>query len=145
MPNPRDLINESDFLRGNVKQYKVIVDDATLVMDDALIAKIKEWVRTARMSSRKDRRGGTVPETPDAWLINRLTGLLATGSHDNRVRRSRTADLHRSRLDATRQMDHPFSMAADCIWRKSPPEYRTFSLPGKAGVAMGVRRWAGAR
>ena len=34
IPNLRDLINESDFLRGNVNKYKVIVDDATLIMDD---------------------------------------------------------------------------------------------------------------
>jgi hypothetical protein len=64
VPNPRDLINESDFMRGNAGKYKVIVDDATLIMDDALIAKIEQWVRAGGIFITQGQTGRHSPETP---------------------------------------------------------------------------------
>ena len=77
--NPRDLINESDFMRGNTDKYKVIIDNGTLIMDDALIAKIGDWVRAGGIFITQGESGRHSPETPDAWPISRLTGYRVTG------------------------------------------------------------------
>jgi len=83
MPNPRDLINETDVMRGNIGKYKVIADDATLVMDNALIDKIEQWVRAGGIFITQGQTGRHSPEKADNWYINRLTGYLPIGDNDN--------------------------------------------------------------
>jgi hypothetical protein len=142
VPDPRDLLNESDFLRGNVNKYKVIVDDATLIMDDALIAKIEQWVRAGGIFITQGQTGRHSPETPDAWLINRLTGYRAVGNNDN-GRVSAIAGQPIFTDPAWTQLDKsgwPVVGGAGLYLEKVAPECRDIlAWPNKAGIAMGVR------
>lgn len=142
MPNPRDVINESDFLRGNVNKYKVIVDDATLIMDEALIAKIEEWVRAGGIFITQGQTGRHTPETPDAWPINRLTGYRAIGDNDN-SRVSAIAGQPIFTDPAWTQFEKgglPVLGGAGLYLEKVAPECQDIlTWPNKAGIAMGVR------
>jgi hypothetical protein len=142
VPGPRDLIGESDFLRGNVNKYKVIVDDATLIMDDALIAKIEQWVRAGGIFITQGQTGRHSPETPDAWLISRLTGYRAVGNNDN-WRVSAIAGQPIFTDPAWTQRDKsglPVLGGAGSYLEKVAPECQDIlAWPNKAGIAMGVR------
>ena len=139
---PAHLIGESDFLRGNVNKYKVIVDDATLIMDEALVAKIEQWVRGGGIFITQGQTGRHRPETPDAWPINRLTGYRAGGNNDN-WRVSAIAGQPIFTDPAWTQLDKngsPVLGGAGLYLEKVAPECQDIlTWPNKAGIAMGVR------
>ena len=142
IPNPRDVINESDIMRGSVGKYKVIIDDATLVMDDSLIDKIEQWVRAGGIFITQGQTGRHSPEKADAWRINRLTGYLPIGDNDN----SRIAAIPGQPIftdPAWSKVDKnglPVLGGAGLYLQKVTPECQDIlKWTGTAGIAMGVR------
>ena len=109
MPGPRDLLNESDFGRGNANKYKVIVDDSTLIMDDELIAKIEAWVRAGGTFITQGHTGRHSPTVPDTWPIHRSDRLSRYQLQRQRASRCRagTAHLLRSAVEQNRSQWQP--------------------------------------
>ncbi len=142
MPDPRDLIAESDIMRGTVSKYKVIVDDATLVMDDALIDKIDAWVRAGGIFITQGQTGRHSVLAADAWPISRLTGYKSIGNNDNwRVAAIPGQTIFKDPA-WTKTDDHgaPVLGAAGNFFQKVAPECQDIlAWPGNAGVAMGIR------
>lgn len=142
MPNPRDMITESDFMRGTVDKYKVIVDDATLVMDDALVGKIEAWVRAGGTFVTQGQTGRHSPTEPNSWPIERLTGYHSIGNNDNwRVAAVPGQPIFHDPLwTKTDDRGTPALGAAGNFFKKVAPECQDILMwPGNAGVAMGVR------
>lgn len=141
-PNPRDLINESDFARGTVNKYQVIIDDATLVMDEALITQIETWVRAGGIFITQGQTGRHTPEKPDAWPINRLTGYRAIGNNDNwRVGAIAGQPIFTDPIwTQTEGEGLPVVGGSGLFLEKVAPECQDIlAWPNKAGIAMGVR------
>jgi hypothetical protein len=140
VPNPRDLINESDFARGNAQKYKVIIDDATLVMDEALIDRIEAWVRAGGIFVTQGHTGRHTPEIPDAWPINRLTGYKPVGYNDN----SRVAPVDGQTVFADpawskRDAHRPAVGGAGVFLEKVAPECEDILMWEDGKIAMGMR------
>ncbi|HEY3330985.1 MAG TPA: alpha-amylase family protein [Capsulimonadaceae bacterium] len=142
LPNPRDVITETDFGRGNAGRYRVIVDDATLVMDDALVAQIEAWVRAGGIFITQGQTGRHSPEVPDTWTISRLTGYKVIGNNDNwRVGpiagQPIFTDPAWSKTDPN---GTPSVGGAGVLLEKVSPECQDILRWGKDGpIAMGVR------
>lgn len=141
-PDPRDAINESDFLRGTVKRYRVIVDDSTLIMDDDLIAKIEAWVRAGGTFITQGQSGRHSSTVADSWPISRLTGYKVIGENGN----GRVAALPgqpiftNPRWSQTDAGGRPVVGAAGVLYEKVAPECRDIlTWAGGAGIAMGIR------
>jgi hypothetical protein len=140
VPNPRDLINESDFFRGNADRYKVIIDDATLVMDEALIDRIEAWVRAGGIFVTQGHTGRHTPEIPDAWPINRLTGYKPVGYNDN----SRVAPVDGQTVFSDpawskRDAHGPAVGGAGVFLEKVAPECQDILIWADGKIAMGMR------
>jgi hypothetical protein len=141
MPNPRDCINESDFMRGNADKYKVIVDDATLIMDEALIDKIEAWVRAGGIFITQGQSGRHTPETPNAWPINRLTGYKSVSNNDNwRVGPVDGQPIFTDPLWTKRDANGPVLGAAGELLEKVAPECQDILKWPNGAIAMGVRQ-----
>ncbi|MFA6292358.1 MAG: beta-galactosidase [Victivallales bacterium] len=141
IPNPRDCINESDFMRGNVGKYKVVVDDATLIMDDALVVKIEEWVKAGGIFITQGQSGRHTPETPDAWPMNRLTGYKSVGNNDNwRVGPVDGQPIFTDPLWSKRDANGPVLGGAGVLMEKVAPDCQDILKWPNGAIAMGVRQ-----
>ncbi len=142
MPNPRDLINEIDFTRGNVNKYKVIVDDATLIMDDQLIAKIDEWVRAGGIFITQGQTGRHSPDTPDTWPIEKLTGYKFVRNNDNwRVGAIDGQPIFTDPLWTKKEANGtPVLGGAGVQFEKVAPECQDILQWPNKTIAMGVRQ-----
>jgi hypothetical protein len=145
LPHPRDVIVETDFARGPAARYKVIIDDNTMIMDEALIDRIDAWVRAGGIFIATGHGGRHTPETPNAWPINRLTGYRVIGFNDN---------LRYGGLPGQQILTNPYWFqqeakgrpalgGAGLLLEKVAPECTDVlgweTTYGKSGVAMGVR------
>jgi len=143
LPCPRDMIVESDLVRGNVDKYHVIIDDNTLVMDDALLARIEEWVRAGGIFMTYGHTGQHSPLAADTWAISRLTGYRVVGDNDNsgfRVVPGQTI-LTNPLLSVPDADGKPHRLAgAGLLLQKAAPECRDLmAWEGDQGIALGVR------
>ncbi|HEY3418655.1 MAG TPA: hypothetical protein VGM23_17400, partial [Armatimonadota bacterium] len=142
VPYPRDEVTEMDFMRDTVGKYQVIIDDATLVMDDALIAKIEQWVKDGGIFITQGQTGRHSPEAPDTWPINRLTGYKVVGNNDNwRVTtipgQPIFTDPAWTQKDAR---NTPLVGGAGCLLEKVAPECQDILMwADNKSIAMGVR------
>ncbi|HEY3398925.1 MAG TPA: hypothetical protein VGM19_14850 [Armatimonadota bacterium] len=84
LPYPRDVLVEGDFARGNADRYQIILDDNTMVMDEALVTRIEAWVRAGGTFIACGHSGQHTPEVANAAPISRLTGYKMIGNDDNR-------------------------------------------------------------
>ena len=140
VPNPRDLLNESDFFRGNADRYRVIIDDATLVMDEALIGKIEAWVRAGGIFVAQGQSGRHTPVQKDAWLINRLTGYKAIGNNDNwRVSPVAGQPVFTDPAWLKTDANGPAMGGAGLLLEKVAPECQDILKWPNGAIAMGVR------
>jgi hypothetical protein len=141
LPNPRDMITERDFFSGNAERYKVIVDDATLVMEPALVDRIDAWVRAGGIFVVQGHSGRHTPTQKNAWLINRLTGYKVVGFNDNsRVKpvdgQPIFTDPVWSKIDVH---GRPVVGGAGVYLEKVAPECQNILQWHKGAIAAGVR------
>ena len=140
VPNPRDLINESDFSRGNADRYKVIIDDATLIMDETLIDRIEAWVRAGGMFVTQGHTGRHTPTAKDAWPINRLTGYRPVGNNDNwRVEPVPGQPIFTDPVWSKRDAHGPAVGGAGLLLEKVASECQNILQWPNGAIAMGVR------
>ncbi|MCY2995975.1 MAG: beta-galactosidase [Planctomycetota bacterium] len=140
VPNPRDLINERDFSRGNADRYKVIIDDATLIMDETLIDRIEAWVRAGGMFVTQGHTGRHTPTAKDAWPINRLTGYRPVGNNDNwRVEPVPGQPIFTDPVWSTRDAHGPAVGGAGLLLEKMASECQNILQWPNGAIAMGVR------
>lgn len=64
-----------DLVDGRVAQFKVLIDDGTLLMTDEDIAGLERFVRAGGIFVAQHHTGRHSPERANAWPIARLTGL----------------------------------------------------------------------
>ena len=76
---PRAGIVEDDFARGNVDQYRVVLDANTTIMDPDTVDQIEKWVRKGGTFITYQQTGRHTSTLRDAWPITRLTGYTVTG------------------------------------------------------------------
>ena len=76
---PRAGIEEDDFARGNVDQYRVVIDGNTTVMDPELVDQIQKWVEKGGTFITYQQTGRHTSIVPDSWPISKLTGYAVTG------------------------------------------------------------------
>lgn len=142
MPDPRDEVTESDFMRGTVKRYRIIVDDSTLIMDDDLIARIEAWVRAGGTFITQGQSGRHTSVLADSWPISRLTGYRVIGGNDNgRVAATPGQPIFKApNWTQTEAGGRPVVPGAGVYLEKVAPECRDIlAWANGAGVAMGVR------
>jgi len=129
-------------MRGNVGKYKVIIDDATLVMDDALIDRIEQWVRAGGIFITQGQTGRHSPEKADTWHINRLTGYRPIGDNDNsRVSAIPGQPIFTNPVWTQHDVNGlPELGGAGVFLEKVAPECQDIlAWANNAGIAMGVR------
>ena len=83
VPDPRDVITETDFARGNAAHYHVIIDDNTFIMDDDLVDQIEAWVKAGGIFIAGAMTGRHSTTAPNTWKLARLTGYKVIGGNDN--------------------------------------------------------------
>ena len=140
---PHDFILENDFARGNADRYKVIIDDNTMVMDDALLVRIEKWVRAGGIFMTYGHSGQHSPLAANTWAISRLTGYKIIGNDDNlgyRVVPGQTILTNPilSKPDADGKL-HRLG-GAGVLLQKMAPECRDLlAWENNKGVALGLR------
>ena len=82
---PRDAVTEYDFLNGNAKHYRMIIDQNTSIMDAATVSSIERYVRQGGIFVTFVQTGRHTPEGKDAWPIKTLTGYEVTGIDPQRA------------------------------------------------------------
>jgi len=75
---PFDGLTESDFVNGNVSNYKVVIDTNTEIIDDSQIGQIERYVRGGGVFITFVETGRHTSTKKDAWPICRLTGYDVT-------------------------------------------------------------------
>jgi hypothetical protein len=76
---PRAGIVEDDFARGNVDQYRVVLDGNTTIMDPEMVDQITKWVKNGGTFITYQQTGRHTSTVPDSWPISKLTGYTVTG------------------------------------------------------------------
>lgn len=76
---PMDAVTDQDFGTAVADGYRVIVDNNTAIMDEALVDRIAAWVRNGGVFVTFVQTGRHLPEKADAWPISCLTGYHVTG------------------------------------------------------------------
>lgn len=76
---PRAGIEEDDFARGNVDQYRIVLDGNTTIMDPELVAQIEKWVLKGGTFITYQQTGRHTSSVPNSWPISKLTGYAVTG------------------------------------------------------------------
>lgn len=64
-----------DLVDGRVSQFRVVIDDGTVLMTDADIAGIEAYVRAGGTFVAQHHTGQHSPERANSWPIARLTGM----------------------------------------------------------------------
>ncbi len=72
-------ILEDDFARGNVDQYRVVLDGNTTIMDTEIVDQIEKWVRRGGTFITYQQTGRHTSAVPNSWPIAKLTGYSVTG------------------------------------------------------------------
>ena len=76
---PRAGIEEDEFARGNVDQYRVVLDSNTTIMDPEVVDQTEKWVRKGGTFITYQQTGRHTSIVPDSWPIAKLTGYAVTG------------------------------------------------------------------
>jgi hypothetical protein len=76
---PRAGIIENDFVRGNVDQYRVVLDGNTTIMEPETVEQIAKWVKKGGTFITYQQTGRHTSVLPDSWPISKLTGYTVTG------------------------------------------------------------------
>lgn len=64
-----------DLADGRIGQFKVVIDDGTMLMTDEDVAGIEAYVRAGGIFVAQHHTGRHSPERADAWPISRITGM----------------------------------------------------------------------
>jgi hypothetical protein len=76
---PRAGIIEQDFARGNVDQYRVVLDGNTTIMDPDTVDAIEKWVKNGGTFITYFQTGRHTSVKPNSWPISKLTGYTVIG------------------------------------------------------------------
>ena len=75
---PRAGIVDDDFARGNVDQFRIVIDSNTTIMDPALVEQIAAWVKRGGIFVTYMQTGRHTSVLQDSWPISKLTGYAVT-------------------------------------------------------------------
>ena len=79
------VVTDREVLSGAVKRFPVLLDTNSLVMDDAELKALEDYVRAGGTFVALHGTGRDSLTSPDTWGISRLTGCKVIGEKTNRL------------------------------------------------------------